>query len=140
MSPREAFALRDYLGADLKGRTISDARQVVSLTDILGETSLADRLGELSGRSVLLAVADQLISGIVMTELDGVARRMLLCPPDLNDGYLEDLMEGAGIDAVVTDHPVRWAEAGTQLIVTAGAPGHAAVKAQTERADRKSVV
>ena len=36
MSPREVFALRDYLGADLKGRTISDARQVVSLTDILG--------------------------------------------------------------------------------------------------------
>ena len=36
MSPREIFALRDYLGPDLKGRTISDARQVVSLTDILG--------------------------------------------------------------------------------------------------------
>ena len=134
MSPREAFALRDYLGADLKGRTISDARQVVSLTDILGETCLADRLGELSGRSVLLAVADQLISGIVMTELDGVARRMLLCPPDLNDGYLQALMEGAGIDAVVTDHPARWADAGTRLIVTAGVPGHAAAKAQTERA------
>src|ERR1700722_12684094 len=134
MSPREAFALRDYLGADLKGRTISDARQVVSLTDILGETCLADRLGELSGRSVLLAVADQLISGIVMTELDRVARRMLLCPPDLNDGYLQALMEGAGIDAVVTDHPARWADAGTQLIVTAGAPGHAAAKVQTERA------
>src|ERR1700727_1128308 len=112
MSPREAFALRDYLGADLKGRTISDARQLVSLTDILGQTCLAGRLGELSGRSVLLAVADQLISGIVMTELDGVARRMLLCPPDLNPGYLQALMEGAGIDAVVTDHPARRGERG----------------------------
>ena len=27
MSPREVFALRDYLGRNLKGRTISDARQ-----------------------------------------------------------------------------------------------------------------
>ena len=27
MSPREIFALRDYLGPELKGRTISDARQ-----------------------------------------------------------------------------------------------------------------
>jgi acyl-coenzyme A synthetase/AMP-(fatty) acid ligase len=134
MSPREAFALRDYLGADLKGRTISDARQLVSLTDILGQTCMAGRLGELSGRSVLLAVADQLISGIVMTELDGVARRMLLCPPDLNPGYLQALMEGAGIDAVVSDHPARWADAGTTLIVTAGAPGRAAAMAQTERA------
>jgi acyl-coenzyme A synthetase/AMP-(fatty) acid ligase len=134
MSPREAFALRDYLGAELRGRTISDARQVVSLTDILGETCLAGRLGELSGRSVLLAVADQLISGIVMTELDGVARRMLLCPPDLNAGYLQALMEGAGIDAVVTDHPAQWTDAGTRLIVTAGAPARAAAKAQTEQA------
>src|SRR5580704_14575819 len=133
MSPREAFALRDYLGAELRGRTISDARQLVSLTDILGQTCLAGRLGELSGRSVLLAVADQLISGIVMTELDGVARRMLLCPPDLNPGYLQALMEGAGIDAVVTDHPARWADAGTTLIATAGAPGRAAAKARTER-------
>ncbi len=134
MSPREAFALRDYLGADLKGRTISDARQVVSLTNILEETCLADRLGELSGRSVLLAVADQLVSGIAMTELDGVARRMLLCPPDLNADYLQALMEDAGIDAVVTDHPARWADAGTSLIVTAHAPVRAASTARTERA------
>jgi acyl-coenzyme A synthetase/AMP-(fatty) acid ligase len=134
MSPREDFALRDYLGSELTGRTISDARQVVSLTDILGETCLADRLGELSGRSVLLAVADQLISGIVMTELDGIARRMLLCPPDLNAGHLQALMESAGIDAVATDHPARWADAGTMPIVTAGAPGRAAAKARTERA------
>jgi acyl-coenzyme A synthetase/AMP-(fatty) acid ligase len=134
MSPREAFALRDYLGSELKGRAISDARQVVSLTDILGETSLAGRLGEFSGRSVLLAVADQLVSGLVMTELDGVARRMLLCPPDLNADYLQALMESAGIDVVVTDQPARWAEAGTRLIVTAGRPGRAAAKARTERA------
>src|SRR5580698_2009069 len=119
MSPREVFALRDYLGAELKGRTISDARQLVSLTDILGQTCLADRLGELSGRSVLLAVADQLVSGLVMTELDGVARRMLLCPPDLNTDHLQALMESAGIDAVVTDDPARWAETGTRPIVTA---------------------
>ena len=134
MSPREAFALRDYLGADLKGRTISDARQVVSLTNILEETCLADRLGELSGRSVLLAVANQLVSGIAMTELDGVARRMLLCPPDLNADYLQALMEDAGIDAVVTDHPARWADAGTSLIVTAHAPVRAASTARTQRA------
>ena len=134
MSPREASALRDYLGADLKGRAISDARQVVSLTDILEETCLADRLGELSGRSVLLAVADQLVSGLVMTELDGVARRMLLCPPDLDAGHLQALMENAGIDAVVTDDPARWAEAGASLVVTAGAPGRAAARAQTGRA------
>ena len=75
MSPHESFALRDYLGPDLTGRTISDARRVVSLTDSLAHTCLSDRLFELSGRSVLLAVSDQLISGPAMTEIDGVARR-----------------------------------------------------------------
>jgi acyl-CoA synthetase (AMP-forming)/AMP-acid ligase II len=134
MSPRETFALREYLGAELKNRTISDARDVVSLTDILGQTCLGDRLGELAGRSVLLAVTDQLISALAITEIDGVARRMLLCPPDLNAGYLQALIQDADIDAVVTDHPAHWAEPGIDLIVPAGRPMRAAAKAQTERA------
>ena len=107
---------------------------MVSLTDILGETCLADRLGELSERSLLLAVADQLTSGIVMTELDGVARRMLLRSPDLSTGDRQALMEAAGIDAVVTDHPAQWADAASSLVVTDGVVGHAAAKVQTERA------
>ncbi len=69
-----------------------------------------------------------------MTEIDGVARRMLLCPPDLNAGHLQTLIEDAGIDAVVTDQPARWADAAIDLVVTAGAPAPAAAKAQTERA------
>jgi acyl-coenzyme A synthetase/AMP-(fatty) acid ligase len=134
MSPREIFALRDYLGPDQKGRTISDARQTVSLTNISEQTCLGDRLDELSGRSVLLAVADQLISGIAMTETDGVARRMLLCPPDVDADHIQALIEDADIDAVVTDDPERRAAAGANLIVAAGLPVPAAVKAQTERA------
>src|SRR6202163_3598824 len=110
MSPRETFALRDYLGPQLKGRTISDARHVVSLTHILEETCLVGRFGQLAGRSVLLAVSDQLISAIAMTEIDGVARRMLLCPPDLNADHIKTLIEEAEIDAVVTDQPARWAD------------------------------
>src|SRR6202011_3688060 len=105
MSPREIFALRDYLSPDLKGRTISDARQVVSLTNSLAETCLAGRFDQLAGRSVLLAVEDQLISAIAMTEIDGVARRMLLCPPDLNAAEVQSLIEDADIDVVITDRP-----------------------------------
>jgi acyl-coenzyme A synthetase/AMP-(fatty) acid ligase len=134
MSPREIFALRDYLDPDLKGRTISDARQVVSLTSIAGETCLGGRLGELSGRSVLLAVSDQLIAGLAMLEIDGVARRMLLCPPDLDADHTQSLMTDAGIDAVVTDQPARWTDSAIELVVPAGLPVAAAAKPQTERA------
>ena len=71
MSPREVFALRDYLGPELKGRTISDGGHIVSLTDILSKTCLDGRVGELSGRSVLLSVTGQLIAGLAMIEIDG---------------------------------------------------------------------
>src|ERR1700687_2258893 len=128
MSPRETFALRDYLRPQLKGRTISDARQVVSLTNILEETCLVGRFGQLSGRSVLLAVEDQLISAVAMTELDGVARRMLLCPPDLNADDVKTLIEDAEIDAVVTDQPARWTDAEVYLVVAARAPVRSAVR------------
>ena len=134
MSSREIFALRDYLGPELKGRTISDARQVWSLTNILEQTCLVGRFGELSGRSVLLAVADQLISAIAMTEIDGVARRMLLCPPDLNADHVKALIEDAEIDAVVTDQPARWADAGVDLVVADRTPARSAAKSKTEHA------
>jgi acyl-CoA synthetase (AMP-forming)/AMP-acid ligase II len=134
MSPRETFALRDYLGPDLTGRTISDAHRIVSLTDILEHSCLGDRLGELAGRSVVMAVSDQLISGLVMTEIDGVARRMLLCPPDLNTDHLQSLMQDADIDAVVTDHPERWTESHVKLVIPAAPPARAATQIKTERA------
>ena len=134
MSPREIFALRDYLSPELKDRTISDARQLVSLTNILGETCLAGRLGELSRRSVLLAVSDQLTSALAMMELDGVARRMLLCPPDLNADHVQSLIEDAQIDAIVTDQPRRWVDAGVYLVLGTQPLAPAAKKPKTERA------
>jgi len=134
MSPREIFALRDHLGAKLKGRTLSDAHDVVSLTDILSQTVLGGRLRELSGRAVLLKLSDQLSSGLAMIELDGIARRMLLCPPDLNPAHLDALIADAGIDAVVTDEPDRWAGTGVSLLVSAQLPLQAAAPAKTERA------
>lgn len=134
MSPREIFALRDHLGAELKGRTLSDARTSVSLTDILSQTVLGGRLRELSGRSVLLKLSDQLRSGLAMIELDGITRRMLLCPPDLNPAHLDALIADAGIDAVVTDELGRWADTGIALVVTAQLPLEATATVKTERA------
>jgi acyl-coenzyme A synthetase/AMP-(fatty) acid ligase len=134
MSPREIFTLRDYLGPELKGRTISDARQVVSLTDTLEQTCLVGRHDALSGRSVLLAVSDQLIAAVAMTEIDGVARRMLLCPPDFNTDHARTLIDDAEIDAIVTDHPARWSDAGVYLVAAARDPVHAPARLKSERA------
>jgi len=134
MSPREVFALRDYLSPELKGRDISDARHSVSLTDILSRTCLDACRSKLSGRSVLLSMSGQLLSALAMIEIDGLARRMLLCPPDLNSDHLTALIDNAEIDTVVTDQPERWADKSIPLVVTAGLPVTPTRPTQTERA------
>ena len=137
MSPREIFALRDYLDPQLKGRSLSDARQVVQLTEFAGETCLEGQARRAFPVGlVLLAVADQLVSALAILEMDGVARRMLLCPPDLAADHISTLVEDAGIDAVVTDRPAQWAGVnGIKLVVSAQAPMRAAFpRRQTERA------
>ena len=128
------FALREYLGPELTGRTISDARHGVSLTDILGHSCLTGRSRELAGRSVLLATSRQLLSALAMIELDGVARRMLLCPPDLDPDRIQALLSDAEIDAIVTDRLLPNWDAGASLVVSAGLPERGAVEWKTERA------
>jgi hypothetical protein len=83
---------------------------------------------------VLLAVADQLVCGLAMTEIDGVARHMLLCPPDLNMDHVVTLVEDAEIDAIVTDQSARWADAGVHLVMAAQPPVRAIAKPKADRA------
>jgi acyl-coenzyme A synthetase/AMP-(fatty) acid ligase len=134
MLPREIFALRDYFDPGLTGRTLSDARHTVSLSEIADQSCLNGRLAELSGRSVLVATSNQFLAGLVMLEIDGIARRMLLCPPDLNADHLRAIVEDAEIDAVVTDQPDRFAASGIALLVAASEQLRPARRAQTERA------
>ncbi|WP_024516083.1 class I adenylate-forming enzyme family protein [Bradyrhizobium sp. Tv2a-2] len=134
MSPPEILALREFLGPELQGRSISDACHSVSLTDILQRSCLIGEPCELSGRSVLLATSGQLLSALAMIELDGVASRMLLCPPDLDPDRIPTLLADAEIDTIVTDRSLsRWDNT-AQLIVGVGLPEPTAVVRTTERA------
>jgi acyl-CoA synthetase (AMP-forming)/AMP-acid ligase II len=132
MSPREIFALRDCLDPGLTERTLSDARHAVSLAGIADQTCLSGRLAELSGCSVLLAVTSQFCASLAMLEIDGIAQRMLLCPPDLNGDHLAALIEDADIDAVVTDQPDRFAASGVARVVVAGETLIPAPRAESE--------
>lgn len=122
MSPREIDALRNYLAAGVSDRTLSDSSETVAIADIAHGTVLGSRLPELAGRSVVLSLSTQLLSGIAMIELDGVARRILLCPPDFNMDYAAALIADAEVDAIVTDDPESWAGRGVALIVPAALP------------------
>ncbi len=84
-------------------RSLSSASAAVALPDLAHASSLGGRLEELRGRHVLLHVRDQLSAALALIELDGVARRMVLCPPDLAPGHLSAVMATSGADACVHD-------------------------------------
>ena len=79
---------------------------VVRLAALTGASSLDGRLEELRGRAVLIVTKDQLTAALALIELDGVARRIVLCPPDLAAAYFPGVIETAGADAWVRDDAV----------------------------------
>src|SRR5579871_6674087 len=94
--------LRHYLETP-QPRFLHGAGASVALAGLRTGTSLGSRLSELNGRSVLLASHDQLPAALALIELDGVARRIVLCPPDLAPAHLQEIAANAEADAVVSD-------------------------------------
>jgi acyl-CoA synthetase (AMP-forming)/AMP-acid ligase II len=108
----EAPSLRRYLAEAPAGAFLADEGGHVRLADLLGGTCLRGRLAELSGRSVLVATASQRASALALTELDGVARRLLILPPDADRAHLPELIAAAEIDAAVVDNEADQARMG----------------------------
>jgi acyl-coenzyme A synthetase/AMP-(fatty) acid ligase len=76
---------------------------VIALAELARATSLAGRLEELRDRSVVLLAEDQLTAALALIELDGVARRIVLCPPGLSPEHLPAVVRDAEADASVVD-------------------------------------
>ena len=60
---------------------------------------------DLSDAYVLLRTSNQLYAALALIELDGVAARMVICPPDVKPEHLPSVIERAAIDMVVSDDP-----------------------------------
>ena len=84
-----------------KGSMLFGAEQSVALSDLGAATSLDWRERDLSGRSVVIFVDDQLSAALALIELDGTARRMVICPPDLDPSRLPQIIVDAEADAIV---------------------------------------
>ena len=90
--------------AGLRNRScLLGAQSTVALSDLETASSLAVSSQEFRGRSVLVATADQLTAALALIELDGIARRMVLCPPDLPLDFVRQVAASAKADAIVSD-------------------------------------
>ena len=84
-------------------RRVSDAVASVPLSDLLERSSLNASLDQFRGRSVLLATESQLAAVLALVQLDGVARRLILCPPGLTSDHIDAVAKVAAVDFVVSD-------------------------------------
>jgi acyl-coenzyme A synthetase/AMP-(fatty) acid ligase len=105
MSRPRTKTLRGALAAagDLGDRAIHDAETSAAFGAILAGSSFGPQCSELARRSVLVVTDSQLAAAVALIELDGLARRILVCPPDLAPEHLPSIIADAEIDAIVSD-------------------------------------
>ena len=102
MPSLEPVALIDLARrGDRTERGVATAEGALRFADFATATALGGAREKLAGRSVLLLAGDSLKTAAALIELDGVARRLILCPPDLRANLIGDIAAIAEADAVV---------------------------------------
>jgi acyl-coenzyme A synthetase/AMP-(fatty) acid ligase len=85
------------------GRVVATRDHVLALDDFARLTSLGPELETLRGRSAVLSVGDMALAAAALIDLDGLARRIVLCPPGWTPGRLETVFRDAEAEAIVHD-------------------------------------
>lgn len=101
---------------DLSGRFVFGAEASIALGDLIAGSALYGRADELCGRSVLVTTTSQLATASALIELDGIARRIVLCTPDLPLEHLPYIIESAHVDAFVSDRTLLGLDNGRPLL------------------------
>lgn len=79
-------------------------------------------LEELRGRRVMLATRGQLATALALIELDGIARRVVLCTPDLTPAQFASATETSEADAIVLDAESPFAASPLEKYLTRRTP------------------
>ena len=99
---------------------VSTKDYVLPLDQVAGRSAFGADRNAFAGRSVVLFVHDMVKAAAALIDLDGVARRILLCPPKWEEAKLAPAAQLIGADALAFDeedprtalsvevrHPVR---------------------------------
>ena len=107
--PQALASIRDRLADAPEGlqRFLWGPTAAVCLGELLNSTRLAGRMADAAGRSVLVATRDQFAAALALIELDGIARRLIVCAPDLGAEHLPAIIATAGVDVIVSDDELR---------------------------------
>lgn len=112
----------------------------LELSRLAQASCLGGRLESLRGRSILLAMREQLSTALALLELDGIARRLVLCTPDLSPETLAEVanISGTGLQLAdfdpvpVAGHIDRQATMATEwILLTSGTTGAPKLVAHT---------
>ncbi len=88
-------------------RFLLDADTRFPLDTLLRGSVLGARREECRGAVVVLRIDTQLATALAMLELDGLARRLVICTPDLPDEHLRYAIDAAEATIIVGDREVR---------------------------------
>jgi acyl-coenzyme A synthetase/AMP-(fatty) acid ligase len=89
-----------------------------------------DESEDFRDRSILIAADDQLTTSLILIELDGIARRMVLCPPRLDEDHLRSIVRQAEIDTIICGKdPAPYATFGVARVISCAEPTTATIPA-----------
>lgn len=105
MQESNRSSLRNLLAGagEPSGRFIADEVTRIDLHDLCQGRFLGADQDELRDRNVLVAVRSQLACAAALIGLDGLARRILLCPPDLAPRHIPPILSAGEVDCIVCD-------------------------------------
>lgn len=95
---------------------VTDGLRRYSLRDLLANAAALPARGW-TGRSVVLAPDTQLEAAALLIALDGVARRLVLAPPDLKPDHFASVIRDAGADTVIASNPAQFAGLGIEVVL-----------------------
>jgi acyl-CoA synthetase (AMP-forming)/AMP-acid ligase II len=95
--------LPDNLRSRLGDASLKGVATRVRLRELAQATVLNCDPSTLDGANVLIRTSDQLFAALALIELDGIATRMVIAPPDLKDEHISSVIGHAKLDTLVTD-------------------------------------
>ena len=103
MSKTNSNSLQNYLAAADKFscNVYVGNNEPTSWGALSSLSNVQDQLGSIASLSVVVATIDQLATIQALIELDGVARRIVLYPPDLSRAHLRFVADSAEADLIL---------------------------------------